>query len=71
MRALWERLRRFFSPRLRRRTRPTLARRRCPACGKSLAVIASTDALWKHACHPKLPFGEEHRADNHARPAEN
>ena len=35
------------SPQPRRRTRVT-----CEGCGKDIAVIASTGALWKHTCQP-------------------
>ena len=36
------------------RSRPRRLRMTCAACGKDLAVIRSTGALWKHKCR-ELP----------------
>jgi hypothetical protein len=42
-------LRGLDAPQVQRRRR---ARGTCRACGKDLAIIASTGAFWSHACTP-------------------
>jgi len=44
-------LRDLFRPKATQ-ARPRRLRGTCPVCGKSLAVIASTGALWKHRGRP-------------------
>jgi len=42
--AWWDRL--FVSDPIR----PVRLRRPCPICGKSIAVVASSNMLWGHKC---------------------